>query len=207
MSNKKKLLIIGASGHGKVVADIAMKMNRWQQMAFLDDDETIKSLMGIEVIAKASEAHTYIKVYDIFVAVGNNEVREKILKQLESVSASIPTLIHPNSVIGEYVEVGSGTVVMAGAVINCCTSIGKGCIVNTGATIDHDNIIEDYVHISPGVHTAGTVKVGKGAWLGIGSIVSNNISIKSGCKVGAGTVVVKDITETGTYVGVPARRT
>lgn len=206
MNNKHKLLIIGASGHGRVVADIALKMNRWQQIAFLDDDETIKSSMGIEVIAKASDAFTYIKGYDIFVAIGNNEVREKIQKQLETSGASIPTLIHPNTIIGGNVMLRPGSVVMAGAVINCCTSIGKGCIVNTGATIDHDNTIEDYVHISPGVHTAGTVKVGKGTWLGIGSIVSNNVNIVSCCKIGAGAVVVKDITETGTYVGVPVRR-
>ena len=101
---------------------------------------------------------------------------------------------------------GAGTVVMAGAVINCCTKIGKGCIINTGSTIDHDNLIEDYVHISPGAHLAGTVNVGRGTWLGIGSIVSNNINITGDCKIGAGTVVVMDITELGTYVGVPSRR-
>ncbi|NMA64614.1 MAG: acetyltransferase, partial [Clostridiaceae bacterium] len=101
---------------------------------------------------------------------------------------------------------GSGTVVMAGVVINSSTRIGKGCIINTGATIDHDNVIEDYVHISPGVNTAGTVRVGCGTWLGIGSVVSNNITVTNNCRVGAGAVVVKDITETGTYVGVPARR-
>jgi acetyltransferase-like isoleucine patch superfamily enzyme len=84
--------------------------------------------------------------------------------------------------------------------------VGKGCIINTGATIDHDNLIEDYVHISPGVHLAGTVKVGKGSWLGIGSVVSNNVSITSRCKVGAGATVLRDLTETGTYIGIPARR-
>jgi len=95
---------------------------------------------------------------------------------------------------------------MAGAVINCCSTIGKGCIINTGATIDHDNCIGDYVHISPGVHTAGGVKIGNGSWLGIGSVVINNIDIHSGCTIGAGAVVVNNITEKGTYVGVPARK-
>lgn len=101
---------------------------------------------------------------------------------------------------------GAGTVVMAGAIINCCSRIGEGCIVNTGATIDHDNVIEDYVHISPGVHTAGTVEIGKGTWIGIGGVVSNNVNITSGCMIGAGAVVVEDITEAGTYVGVPSRK-
>lgn len=115
-------------------------------------------------------------------------------------------LIYPSAVIGTDVEIGIGTVLMAGVVINSSTRIGKGCIINTSSSLDHDNIIEDYVHISPGVRTAGSVGIGKGTWLGIGSVVSNNVNICSGCKVGAGAVVVKDITEPGTYVGVPVRK-
>lgn len=206
MTSKNELLIIGANGHGRVVADIALKMNKWQQIAFLDDDESIKSSMGIDVIGKSNDALTYISDCDIFVAIGNNETREKIQNQLEMSGVNIPILIHPSAIIGEKVEIGTGTVVMAGVVINCCSRIGNGCIVNTGATIDHDNVIEDYVHISPGAHLAGTVCVRKGTWLGIGSLISNNVNITSGCKVGAGAAVVRDITEAGTYVGVPARR-
>lgn len=203
---KSKLVIIGAGGHGKVIADIAFKMNRWQKIVFLDDNEIIKASMGVEIIGKSSDAFRYIKDYDIFVGIGNNEIREKVQYKLEAEGASIPVLIHPNAIIGEEVELGTGTVVMAGSVINCCTRIGKGIIINTGATVDHDNFIEDYVHISPGVHTAGTVKIGKSTWLGIGSVVSNNVNITSGCKIGAGAVVVSDITESGTYIGIPARR-
>lgn len=203
---KNKLLIIGASGHGKVVADIALKMNKWQSIAFLDDDESIKSSMGIEVVGKSGDAFIHINEYDIFVAIGNNTSREKIMTRLETEGANIPTLIHPTAVIGEDVDVEFGTVVMAGVVINCCTSIGRGCIINTGATVDHDNTIEDFVHISPGAHLAGTVKVGKCTWLGIGSLVSNNVNIASYCKIGAGGVVIKDITEYGTYAGVPIRK-
>ncbi|MFJ8266837.1 acetyltransferase [Peribacillus asahii] len=203
---KKKLLIIGASGHGKVVADIALKMNKWQSVAFLDDNENIKLSMGIEVLGKSSDVLKYLEYFDIFVGIGNNAIRERIQKKLEAEGASIPVLIHPTTVVGEQVEIGVGAVIMAGAIVNCCTKIGKGCIINTGSTIDHDNTIEDYVHISPGVHLAGTVNVGQGSWLGIGSVVSNNVNITSGCKVGAGAVVVRDITEAGTYVGVPVRR-
>jgi len=202
----KKLLIIGASGHGKVVADIALQMNKWQSVSFLDDDETIKESMGIEVIGKAMDAINYISEYDIFVAIGNNKIRERIQNELEIKGASIPTLIHPNAVIGVQVVLDLGTVVMAGVVINCCTKIGKGCIVNTGATIDHDNLIEEYVHISPGAHLAGTVKVGKGTWLGIGSVVCNNVNIPSDCITGAGAVIVKNLNDAGTYVGVPVRK-
>lgn len=203
---KEKLLIIGASGHGKVVADIALKMNEWKSIAFLDDNLSIKSSMGIEVIGTSDDVITYLNDYDVFVGVGNNATREKIQEKLQANGATIPTLVHPSAVIGVQVGLGVGTVIMAGVVINCSTKIGKGCIINTGATIDHDNLIEDFVHISPGVHLAGTVKVGKGTWLGIGSVVSNNLEIIGGCVLGAGAVVVMDVTEPGTYIGIPVRR-
>lgn len=202
----KKLLIVGAGGHGRVIADIAQRMNEWQEIAFLDDDETIDSAMGYKVIGKSSKALSFIGEYNIFVAIGSNETRERIHSQLEAAGAGIPTLIHPHAVIGAQVEIGEGTVVMAGGIINSGSRIGKGCIVNTAATIDHDATIGDYVHISPGVHIAGTVSIGKGAWIGIGTVVSNNVVIARRSITGAGTVVVKDIRESGTYVGVPAIR-
>ena len=203
---KDKLIIIGASGHGKVVADIAIKMNKWQSIAFLDDDESIKTSMGLEVIGRTTDAFTYKDEADFFVAIGSNTTREKIQEKLIEEGINVICLIHPSAVIGTNVEIGFGSVVMAGVVINSSSRIGNGCIINTSSSIDHDNVIENYVHISPGVNMAGTVKVGKRSWLGIGSVVSNNVNICSGCKVGAGAVVVKDITEPGTYVGVPVRR-
>ena len=203
---KDKLIIIGASGHGKVVADIAIKMNKWQSIAFLDDDESIKTSMGLEVIGKTADAFTYKDEADFFVAIGSNATRENIQEKLIEEGLNIVSLIHPSVVIGTDVEIGIGSVVMAGVVINSSTRIGKGCIINTSSSLDHDSMIEDYVHISPGVNMAGTVKVGNGSWIGIGSVISNNVNICSGCKVGAGAVVVKDITEPGTYVGVPVRR-
>ncbi len=207
LKSKDSLIIIGASGHGKVIADIALRMKRWQEIYFLDDKENIGSTMGIEVIGKSTEALNYINDFDMFVAIGNNFTREKIQSTLEASGASIPSLIHPGAVIGNEVEIGTGTAIMAGVVINCCSIIGKGCIVNSSSTIDHDNIINDYVHISPGAHLAGTVEIGRNTWLGIGSVVSNNLKITSDCVIGAGAVVIKDIIQSGTYIGVPAKRT
>ncbi|MEK5026361.1 acetyltransferase [Paenibacillus sp. FSL M7-1046] len=203
---KNGLIIIGAGGHGKVVADIANEMNIWDNISFIDNNLSVTECIGFEVIGNTEDINTYINDFDFFVAIGNNSTRELIQNKLEHDGASIVSLIHPQAVIGSNVKVGCGTVIMAGVIINSSSSIGKGCIVNTASSVDHDNIIEDYTHLSPGVHLAGTVKIGKGTWLGIGSIVSNNIDICSGSKIGAGAVVVNDITESGTYVGFPAKK-
>ncbi|PAE96545.1 acetyltransferase [Shouchella clausii] len=202
---KKKLLVIGASGQGKVVADVAIKMSKWEAIYFLDDNKSITAVLGFQVIGSTSEVTHYIPDHDIFIAIGNNKIRKNLHEKLEEKEASIPTLVHPSAVIGEEVELGAGTIVMAGAIINCCTKIGKSCIVNTGATVDHDNRIGNFVHISPGAHLAGTVRIGEGCWLGIGSVINNNINIIGNCVIGAGAVVIDDIKKTGVYVGVPAR--
>lgn len=202
---KKKLMIIGASGHGKVVVDIAIRMNKWKNIVFLDDDASITECMGLNVVGKTEDAFKFANDADIFVAVGNNEIREHVQNKLESAGIELPLLIHPAATIGAEVEIGVGSVIMAGVVINSATQIGKGCIINTAATVDHDNRIADFVHVSPGAHLAGMVEIGKKTWIGIGSIISNNLTITGNCKIGAGAVVVKDISESGTYVGVPAR--
>ncbi|CAM4467410.1 acetyltransferase [Paenibacillus typhae] len=203
---KKGLVIIGAGGHGKVAADVGKAMNHWEKIFFVDDDQSIRECSGFKVIGGSNAIDDYLSDFDFFVAIGSNVIRERIQSKLEHQGASVISLIHPQAVIGSNVTIERGTVIMAGVVINNSSSIGKGCIVNTASSIDHDNVIEEYTHLSPGVHLAGTVKIGKGAWLGIGCVVSNNINICSGSKIGAGAVVLRDINESGTYVGVPAKR-
>lgn len=202
---KRKLLIIGAGGHGKVAADAAADMGKWESIGFLDDNPGLSSSLSLPVLGKSTEAFRYLEEYDIFVGIGNNRIRETMLTKLKEADACIPVIIHPEAVIGREVVIGEGSVILAGAVINCSTRIGRGCIVNTGATIDHDNVLEDYVHVSPGAHTGGTVCIGSCTWLGIGSTVNNNTTVAGNCIIGAGAAVIKDILEEGTYVGVPAR--
>lgn len=203
---ENRLIIIGASGHGKSVADAAIKENRWKEVVFFDDNEAIKSSMGLKVMGRSKDVFKYIDEADFFVAVGNNSIREKIQEMLLLEGASIASIIHPSAVIGTNVVIGVGTVVMAGVVVNSSSVIGKGCIINTSCSLDHDNILGDYVHISPGANLAGDVKIGKGSWIGVGSTVSNNVDICSSCIIGAGAVVISDIIKAGTYVGVPVKR-
>lgn len=202
---KEILIIIGASGHGKVVADIAEKMKEWQTIVFLDDDESKKICDDFKVIGALADAYKYVGDSDFFVAVGDNSVRKDIQEKLEAIGASMATLIHPSTVLGNNVKIGSGTAVMAGVVINGSSLVGKGCIINTNTSLDHDNILGDYVHLSPGVSIAGSVKVGQGAWVGIGASIINNLEICEGCIIGAGAIVTQNLLKEGKYVGMPAK--
>ncbi|MCR5629806.1 acetyltransferase [Eubacterium sp.] len=197
----KKLVIIGASGHGKVVADIA-KLNGYDEIIFLDNNPNIKECCGFPVMGPDSLSSEIDG--DIFIAVGNAQIRKMLMNK--NIGRKFPVLVHPSAVIAESVTISEGTVIMAGAVINPDVCIGKGCIVNTSSSIDHDCVIGDYVHVSVGAHLCGTVNIGQQTWVGAGAIISNNISICDECIIGAGAVVVKDIKEEGTFVGVPARQ-
>lgn len=199
---REKVIIIGASGHGKVVADVVIQAGD-QVIGFLDDNTDISdTFVGYPVLGTVDKFTDYLDSKFI-VAIGNAEIRERIVKKLQGVSWY--TAIHPKAVISDMdISIGEGTAVMADAVINAGATIGKHCIINTGAIVEHDNKLEDFVHISVGVKLAGTVHIGKGTWVGIGATVSNNVSICQKCMIGAGAVVVKDIVSKGIYVGVPA---
>lgn len=196
----KRLLIIGASGHGKVVADIA-RLNGYTDIAFLDDNPKVKKCGDYLVIGTSSQVSDLDG--DVFVAIGNAKIRHRIQQSIDP--TRLVTLIHPNAVVSDA-KLGRGTVVMAGAVINPGTVIGEGCIINTSSSVDHDCRIGDYVHIAVGAHVAGSVKIGDETWIGAGTTVSNNVTICGGCMIGAGAVVINDITILGTYVGMPTRK-
>ena len=199
------LIIIGASGHGKVIADLAETLQQYKEIYFLDDDSKKKSCMGYQVIGTSVDIDSYIVKADFVVAIGNAKIREKILEGLLQKGAGVPALIHPNACVAKNVRIGAGTVVMAGSVIQADSHIGKGCIINTCASVDHECVLEDYVHVAVGAHLAGAVEVGKSTWIGAGATVSNNIKICGECMIGAGAVVVRNIEQKGTYIGVPTK--
>lgn len=201
-----KLLILGAGGHGKVVGEIALMMKQWKEIAFLDDDINLKEVIGIPVLGKVEEYLLFQKNYKYaFVAIGNNKIRHLLTNELKKSGFEIPILIHPLSILSNNVKIESGSVVMAGSVINSSVKIGESCIVNTSATIDHDCIIKSGVHVSPGVNIGGTVTIDELSWIGIGSSVVNNVNIGKNSIIGAGSVVIDDLKDNCTAVGVPAK--
>lgn len=199
---KNRLIIIGAGGHGKVVADNALK-NGYKDISFVDDHAT-GNCMGFPIIGTSAVVESLNDGrMDFVIGIGNNTIRKEIAEKYD---VNWVTLIHPSAQIAVHVSIGKGTVIMAGAVVNACANIGAHCIINTSAVVEHDNVIGDYVHISPGARLGGTVQIGEQTHIGIGASVKNNIKICEHCIVGAGAAVVKDIQEQGTYVCIPARK-
>ena len=198
----KKIVIIGAGGHGRVVADIA-KLNKYTDILFLDDNCENK---GCTVAGKVSDYIEYIRDYDFIVGIGDNKTRQTIMQKLINSNAKVVTLIHPKAVVCKDVKIGIGSVIMAGVVINTNVVIGNGVIINTSASVDHDCIIGNYVHISVGANIAGTVNIGNEVFVGAGATIINNLSIVGGCIIGAGAVVVEQIKDRGTYIGIPSKR-
>ena len=190
----KDVVILGASGHAHVIADI-IKAEDNRVVAFLDDDQSQSDCAG-----PISDYSKYQNC-EFVIGIGNADVREK-LSQLD---LKWHTAIHPSAVISDSALIGEGTVVMPNAVINARSVVGKHCIVNTGAIIEHDNNIGDFSHISVGAKLGGTVSIGEKCWIGIGSTIKNNLSICNCTFIGAGAVVIKDIVYKGTYIGIPAK--
>ncbi len=202
----KKLAVLGASGHGKVVADCA-ELCGWESIVFFDDAWPGRQENGHwPVLGNTEKLISSLSEFDgVLVAIGHCRIRQEKLAILREAGAAIPTLVHPRAVISRYAAIGSGTVVFAGAVVNVDARIGEGCILNTGCTVDHDCMLGDAVHVSPGANLAGGVTVGDRSWVGIGSAVRQYLTIGSDVMVGVGAAVVKNIPDGLTVVGVPAR--
>lgn len=201
------LLIIGAGGHGKVVADTACEGGRWDKIAFLDDRyKQIDNVMNWPVLGSLLQAQEYLHDYpDLVVALGNNKLRVELLKRYSDLGFRLPVLIHPTAYISRAASLNPGTVVFPRVAINAGANVGFGSIINTGATIEHDCRIGVGVHICPGVNLAGEVKVGDYSWIGIGTTVIQQVFIGEHVVIGAGSVIVKEVESNVKVLGVPGR--
>lgn len=196
MEEKNKVYLYGASGHAKVVMDIA-RLVYYEVPCLIDDNLQVNELAGSPVIHNAGE------LSPIIVTIGDCKIRKKIVQRLGN--REYLTVIHPNAVKAESVSIGYGTVVMAGAIMNPYVKVGNHCIINTGASLDHDVKIGDFVHIAPHSTICGESEVGEGTWVGAGTTIIQGIHIGKNCFIGAGSIVVKDIPDNSLCYGNPAK--
>jgi len=201
----KSIAILGASGHGKVIAEIA-ELSGYQKIVFFDDNKTEKLFEFWKIQGDTKNLISNLSIFDAcIVAIGNNKIRMEKINLLLLNNANIISLIHPLASVSLYSKIQKGSVVMAGAVINPFVNIGISCIINTNSTIEHDCMIGHGVHVSPNVAIAGGVSVGDETWIGIGSSVKQNIKIGSHVILGIGSVLLKNLPNKVTAYGIPAK--
>jgi sugar O-acyltransferase (sialic acid O-acetyltransferase NeuD family) len=199
---ENKVVIVGSGGHASVVEEI------FEQLGFKEILIMDQSLEGIalQVDLLLDNRKQFKDTHLFFVAIGNNKDREKVTKLLLNEEFKLTTAIHPSSIIPTTTTIDIASCVMAGAVLNPYVQISKGVIVNTSSSIDHHSNIGSFAHVCPGAVLAGGVVVGERCFVGAGAVISNQVSITSDVTLGAGCVVIESIKESGTYVGVPARK-
>jgi UDP-N-acetylbacillosamine N-acetyltransferase len=207
---QNRIVIWGASGHARVVAEIIRLNAIYEIVGFLDDDKTRQQgieFAGSHILGGREELNSLqaAGVGNLIIAVGHCQARLTLAKFARAQGLQLVTAIHPRSSIASDVSIGAGTVIVAGVVVNPGSLLGENIIINTSASVDHECVIEDGVHIGPGVHLGGRVKVGKGSWVGIGAVVKDRIEIGSNTIIGAGAVVLDNIPDGVVAYGVPAR--
>lgn len=203
----KRLVIIGASGHGKVAADCAEVLQQFGSIVFLDDRyPSLSALEHWKVVDISANAQIYADHQTtFFVAIGNNKIREKVYSELAKALLPVSTLVHPSAIVSRHSLIGEGTLVCANAVVNAFSNLGKGAILNTGASVDHDCAVGDFVHIGPGCRIAGQVNIGKGSFLGVASATVQCLNIGEHSILGAGSTLLQSLPANVTAVGAPAK--
>ena len=191
--------LIGAGGHGKVVADTAVAAG-WKEIVFFDRSFPDRSSNGGWPIIGVDAAGWQGA---LFCAIGDNKTRARVIREMDA--GAFQVLVHPAAILSPSVKIGAGTLVVAGAILNADAIIGQGVILNTACSVDHDCRIGDFAHVSPGARLAGGVHVGTGAWIGIGAVVREGVRIGANAMVGAGAAVIEDVPDNARVGGVPAR--
>lgn len=202
----KSIAILGASGHGKVLAELA-ELNGYERIEFYDDAWPVKcQLEHWLIIGNSHDLYANLSDYDAcVVAIGNNFIRLNKLMLLRDKQAPLVSLIHPTATVSHYALLGVGSVVMANAVVNPFAQIGMGGIINTGSVIEHDCVLGDAVHLSPNSALAGGSRLGDAVWLGIGAVTKQLVNIGENTTIGAGAVVIQDIPNDCVAIGAPAK--
>lgn len=202
---KGSLAIVGAGGHGRVVADCAESLG-WERIELFDDKESGKASGPWPVVGAIEELFERTRDYDgVIVAIGDNRTRLELHRRLVGLGATMATLIHSRATVSRHARIGVGTVVFAGAVVNYGAVIGQACIINTGASVDHDDRLADGVHLSPGAHLGGGATVGECGWIGLGASVREGVAIGRNVRIGAGAAVVSAVPDNALLIGVPAK--
>ncbi|CAN5149414.1 acetyltransferase [soil metagenome] len=206
-----RIVIVGSSGHAKVVIDIVRKQGVHELVGLVDRFRPVgESTFGFDVLGTEADLPRLVRSHGIrgvLIAIGDNWSRERVADQIIAANPGLflARAIHPSANLALEASIGDGTVVMAGASIGPAATIGRGCIVNSHASIDHDAVMHDFASLGPGAVTGGGCRIGQQSAIGIGSVLLQGRSIGAHCVVGAGSLVTRDIGDAVVAYGRPAK--
>ncbi len=205
------IVIIGSSGHAKVIIDIIEQQEKYEIAGFLDRNrEAGEQTFDYKVLGKEEDLPQLLATHAIngaIVAIGDNYVRSKVACQVRTICPDLPFVcaIHPKSTIGKNVSIREGTVIMAGVTVNPCSSIGRFCILNTSSSLDHDSVMEDFSSLAPHATTGGHCRIGGFSAVSIGAVLIHGIHVGEHSIVGAGATVLHNIKPLKVAYGTPAK--
>lgn len=204
-----KVVIYGAGGHGKVIANAIISGKKAEFAGFVDQNPELtgSTIYGYKVLGLPSILPELLDqgIDNCIIAIGDNKIRMELARQVELLGFRLYTAIHPAAIVAPSAVIGKGSAVLAGALVNPDARIGDNVIINTGAIVEHDNVISDCVHIAPGAMLAGEVMVGHMSFIGMGAKVKECQKVGANCVIGMGAVVIDDIPDNVLAVGVPAK--
>ena len=209
----RPLYIVGAGGFGREVAWLVERLNSqhptWELRGFIDDDRSIHGtvLNGLPIVGDCESLKKKDEDFWCVCSVGSAAIRKRIIGKLQTIEhLHFATLVDPGVTMSESVEIGEGSIICAGTILTVNIAIGEHCIINLDCTLGHDDVLDNYVTLYPSVNVSGNVAIGYESEMGTGAAIIQGIRITDQCILGAGAVVVKDIIDPGTYIGVPARK-
>jgi acetyltransferase EpsM len=206
---RRRVVVWGAGGHGKVIVDALLACNCWELVGILDDDprKVGQKILGIPVLDSTRGLQGLVAKLEfdgVAIAIGDNYVRDKKFRSVQECGLKAVNVIHPSAHLSRFVELGEGVAILAGATVNPGTVIEDDVCVNTAASVDHDNYLKRSCHISPNATLTGGIRVGEFAWVGAGAVVAPNVTIEKYSCVAAGAAVIRDVPEGVIVGGVPA---
>lgn len=205
------IVIVGSSGHAKVVIDIVRQEGKYNIVGLLDRFRSVGDhTMGCPILGKEEDLPHLISAHAIkgaLVAIGDNFIRAQVAARIRELCPDLVfvSVLHPSASMAGDATLGEGTVVMAGVVVNPCSSIGRFCILNTRCSLDHDSSMADFASLAPGVTTGGNCRIGPYSAISIGAVLIHGINIGEHTVVGAGSIVMKSVDSHVLAYGTPAK--
>jgi UDP-perosamine 4-acetyltransferase len=202
-------IIVGAGGHGRVVLDTLRVGGQYTPVGFIDADPTLAGtrIAGLPVLGAINSLPKLRqqKIKYAIVAIGDNHSRGSYARLLRDHGFELISAVHPRAIVSPTASVGTNCLIAAGAIVGTDAKVAESCIINTGAIVEHECEIESAAHLCPGVSLAGRVRIRSQAFVGLGARIIQCLTVGQCATIGAGAVVIRDVPDYATVVGVPAR--